>query len=750
MGNLPNTHSRPTISLALISKNEAKNLPRLLESVKDCFDEIVLVDTGSTDETKSIAASYGCTVFDFEWVSDFSKARNFAFSKCTKDFICWLDCDDELAGRENFINWRDHAMEYGDMFLATYHYAVDKEKNPIISFVRERVFRRSLNPIWRYPIHEGIIAKPEWKTSYTTTWSVKHLRDEEDMKADRSRNIKIIEEIVKKGEPDGRMQFYYGKELYEIGRVHEAIPAFEKALEIPIEPHDRLLALQYGGYSAMAAFDQTKNELIEERSKYFNKALDFAHQGLRLDPNRAEFHVMIGDAYVRLNNLALAVPYFAAAKACIKNFNTPYEGAIYSFRNLYGEAPSVQLAKIYAHLGMLDKAKKEAQDCIEAFGSEEAKQILAEVSRVSTLTTIKNNQTSVDDIVFTTAPTNAYEFDEELYKTRPMGGSETALIQMAKLLKEKTGRRVIVFNMRENDLVSESGVEYVSNRKLAEYFSKFKPAAHVAWRHNFKLTDAPTYLWCHDLFTPGCESNQNFDKMLCLSPFHKNYVKGLQGIADDKIIVTRNGIDPKKFDFERRPKNPNKVVWLSSPDRGLDRCMLVMDEVIKEFPKAELHVYYGIEHLHKYGPHMAQLAQKLKAMMDERSYVKYHGNTEQNKMYRDVSDAVVWNHPNNFIETYCITATECLANGIYPVVRKLGALQDTLKEASKDGSATLLDYAWDDPNAVQIQAHAVIDAMKNASWETMKPLDMEKASWNAVADEWLGFLSLEAKEVQWA
>jgi glycosyltransferase involved in cell wall biosynthesis len=71
--------------------------------VKGCFDEIVVVDTGSTDETKSIAASYGCEVFDFEWVSDFSKARNFAFSKATCDYIMWLDCDDELASRENFI-----------------------------------------------------------------------------------------------------------------------------------------------------------------------------------------------------------------------------------------------------------------------------------------------------------------------------------------------------------------------------------------------------------------------------------------------------------------------------------------------------------------------------------------------------------------------------------------------------------------------------------------------------------------------
>jgi glycosyltransferase involved in cell wall biosynthesis len=750
MGNLPNTHFRPTISLALIAKNEEKNLPRLLDSVKDCFDQIVLVDTGSTDKTKEIAEKYNCDVFDFEWINDFSAARNFAFSKATKDFVMWLDCDDELKGREEFIQWRDHAMSYVDMWLATYNYAVDKDKNPIVSFVRERVFKRSLNPKWKYPLHEGITPEIHWSKNYATPWAVNHLRDAEDVAADRSRNIRIIEQMVRDGNIDGRMQFYYGKELYEIGRFQEAIPAFEKALTMPIEMHDRVLSLQYAGYAAMAAFDQLKPELTQDRQKFFDKTMDFGHQGIRLDPNRAEFHMLIGDAYLRVNNLQASVPYFAAAKSCLKNFNTPYEGAIYSFRNLYGETPSVQLAKVYAHCGLLDKAKKEAQECIDLYGSEEAKQILSEVSRVSTLTTIKNNQTQTEDIVFTTPPQNAYEFDEELYKTRPMGGSETALIQMAKELKQKTGRNVIVFNMRENDLVAESGVEYRSNKRLAEYFSKHKPRTHIAWRHNIKLTEAETFLWCHDLFTPGCESVQNFDKMLCLTPFHKNYVQGLQGISSDKILVTRNGIDPSKFQFEKKAKNPNKVVWMSSPDRGLDRAMLVMDEVIKEFPKAQLDVYYGIEHLHKYGPHMAALAEKLKAMMDERPYVKYHGNTEQTKMYREVSDAVVWSHPNNFIETFCITALECLANGIYPIVRRLGALGDTLREAEASGSATLLDYAWDDASAIEIQANAVKDALHNHSWNTMKEFDLEAHSWSAVASEWVEMMNLKSEVSQTA
>jgi glycosyltransferase involved in cell wall biosynthesis len=320
-----------------------------------------------------------------------------------------------------------------------------------------------------------------------------------------------------------------------------------------------------------------------------------------------------------------------------------------------------------------------------------------------------------------------------------MGGSETALIEVAKELKKLTNRNVIVFNVREKDLICESGVEYRSNATLNEYFSKNKPRVHVAWRHNIELTRATTYLWCHDLTTPTVEQKMNFDKILCLTPFHKNYVMAKQGIPADKIIVTRNGITPSKFNFERKPKNPNKLVWMSSPDRGLDRAMRVCDEVRKDFPEVELHVYYGLENLYKYG--MAQLANTLKAMMDERPWVKYHGFTEQKKMYHEVSDAVVWCHPCNFIETFCITALEMLALGIYPVTHKLGALTDTLADAESNGQAVLLDHDC----IIQAQIDAYADEVKKVliekKWENVS-LDVEKHSWSSVAKEFKEFMNL--------
>ena len=85
------------LSLCMIVKNEEKHLARCLSSVKDVADEIIMVDTGSTDKTVEIAELFGVKIFHFKWVNDFSAARNFALSKCTGDWILYLDADEELS-----------------------------------------------------------------------------------------------------------------------------------------------------------------------------------------------------------------------------------------------------------------------------------------------------------------------------------------------------------------------------------------------------------------------------------------------------------------------------------------------------------------------------------------------------------------------------------------------------------------------------------------------------------------------------
>jgi tetratricopeptide (TPR) repeat protein len=81
----------------MIVRNEEKFLEGCLESIKDVVDEVVIVDTGSTDGTKEIAARYGARLFDFPWTGDFSAARNYALDRCRGEWILYIDADERLG-----------------------------------------------------------------------------------------------------------------------------------------------------------------------------------------------------------------------------------------------------------------------------------------------------------------------------------------------------------------------------------------------------------------------------------------------------------------------------------------------------------------------------------------------------------------------------------------------------------------------------------------------------------------------------
>ena len=91
---------KSTLSLCMIVKNEEKHLVRCLRSVRDVVDEMIIVDTGSTDKTIDIAKVFGAKVFDFPWTGDFSAARNHSLAQATGDWILVLDADEVISARD--------------------------------------------------------------------------------------------------------------------------------------------------------------------------------------------------------------------------------------------------------------------------------------------------------------------------------------------------------------------------------------------------------------------------------------------------------------------------------------------------------------------------------------------------------------------------------------------------------------------------------------------------------------------------
>ena len=84
------------ISLCMIVKNEERSLSRTLESVKELVDEIIIVDTGSKDSTIDIAKSFNAEIFHFDWIDDFSAARNESLKYANREWVLILDADEIL------------------------------------------------------------------------------------------------------------------------------------------------------------------------------------------------------------------------------------------------------------------------------------------------------------------------------------------------------------------------------------------------------------------------------------------------------------------------------------------------------------------------------------------------------------------------------------------------------------------------------------------------------------------------------
>lgn len=152
-----------TFSLCLIVKNEELVLKNCLESYKDAFDEIVIVDTGSSDNTKQIAMQYTDKIYDFTWINDFSAARNFAFSKCNCDYIFSADADEVLTLDNLNDLLKLKAVLMPEVEIVTFLYVNDSKVNMAYNFKTERrakLFKRIRQFRWMSPIHETIRLTP--------------------------------------------------------------------------------------------------------------------------------------------------------------------------------------------------------------------------------------------------------------------------------------------------------------------------------------------------------------------------------------------------------------------------------------------------------------------------------------------------------------------------------------------------------------------------------------------------------------
>lgn len=204
------------ISAVFIVKNEEKELRAALESVKD-FDEIVLVDTGSTDKTLEIAQEFTDNIYHFEWCDDFAKARNFANSKATGDWIYSIDADHKLLSTYETVKAEAEEADKLGHKSALVRSVAGKHEH-----WREVLFKNDPEVFWVGAVHEYISKPSAYRTKVERAcgYSENHGKDPD-------RNLRILEA----SEKNTRTHFYLGREYYDHKRYDEAIEAMTEYLK---------------------------------------------------------------------------------------------------------------------------------------------------------------------------------------------------------------------------------------------------------------------------------------------------------------------------------------------------------------------------------------------------------------------------------------------------------------------------------------------------------------------------------------
>ena len=327
-----------TISLCMIVKNEEETIGRCLSSVASAVDEIVIVDTGSTDRTKSIVATFTDKIFPFEWCDDFAAARNFAFRQATGKYILWLDADDMLKEEDlkKLIDLKTTLDPSVDSVTMIYHYAFDEFGNVISKFRRNRLVKSENQFQWIGAIHEflevrGII--------HNSDIVVTHCR----VHRHNDRNLKIFQNRLARGEAfTPRDLYYYANELLDHRMYREAIVYYEEFLDTDSGWVEDVIS--------------TCNKLADcyQALGKPEKELEAILRSFRYDSPRAEVCCRLGHYFLSRNQYEAAIFWYKLAT----ELNAPEDHWGFSNPACSTWLPELQLCVCYDRIGKHDLAYK--------------------------------------------------------------------------------------------------------------------------------------------------------------------------------------------------------------------------------------------------------------------------------------------------------------------------------------------------------------------------------------------------------
>ncbi len=344
----------PAVSLCMIVKNEAANLATCLASVGDLPGEIIIVDTGSTDQTVEIARSLGATVRHFPWINDFAAARNESIRDASGEWIFWMDADDRLSP-EN-LNRLKQALVSGqaDVYACQ---IVSANEGKQTGTEHWRLFRNHVGLRFERPLHETVLplAAQLGLRLAVTNVIIDHTGyqiDADELKAKARRNLAIIQGVLARQPDDLHWRYHYGVCLAVLEQYEAAAEAYEAVIARPPASLHWDMDIYQAHVSLIEAYIKTKR---------WEEARRVLQQALKVFPARRHLAITAGMFYLLTDEPERAVEHLERARTL----------AASSDRIGHAWGPGkleAELGYAYMLLGNFSRAKQAYQAMLAAQG----------------------------------------------------------------------------------------------------------------------------------------------------------------------------------------------------------------------------------------------------------------------------------------------------------------------------------------------------------------------------------------------
>jgi len=301
---------RPTISACMIVKNEEQHLPRCLSSIKDLVDEMVIVDTGSTDRTVEIAESFGARVYHHKWENDFSKARNISIGYGQCDWIFIIDADEELETDDLPLLKRTlQETDFKAISISVYNFS--RKEAMYTSFLPSiRVFRSEIggryegivHNILRLPESEGVLRIPVRLKHYGYGLS----KEKMAQKIERTKTL-LLAQLEE--DPDNGFAHF---NLAQLLRGEEEVPSLEN-MDAAIYHSTRAVALSDPdkvGESHIHLMAMHQLVTAHYNKGEYDKAEEWCHRALAIRPDYLDPILSLGHIYSATRRIEPARKYY--------------------------------------------------------------------------------------------------------------------------------------------------------------------------------------------------------------------------------------------------------------------------------------------------------------------------------------------------------------------------------------------------------------------------------------------------------